>query len=122
MQDITAVAFGYVDAVGHYLRALPGPAVPRVVLLWPLECGSVLKTSGVYTLSFLLLQLAKQAEAEAVKAAKRFETFHARKLNGSFQEYESVLVMDAATSGTALGLAIAAELDRRKTIAWQVSS
>ena len=56
-----------------------------------------------------------------MKAAKRFETFNARKMNGSFQEYECVLLMDAATSGTALGLAIAAELDRRKTIAWQVT-
>lgn len=71
-------------------------------------------------LPFCLPQLAKQAEVAAVKAAKRFETFHARKLNGSFQEYECVLVMDTSTSGTSLGLAIAAELDRRKTIAWQV--
>lgn len=67
-----------------------------------------------------MLQLAKQAEAAEAKAAKRFETFHARKMNGSFQEYESVLVMDQTTAGTAMGLAIAAELDRRKTIAWQV--
>lgn len=56
-----------------------------------------------------------------MKAAKRFETFQGRKVNGSFQEYECVLVMDTATLGTALGLAIAAELDRRKTIAWQVT-
>ncbi|WIA12032.1 hypothetical protein OEZ85_012112 [Tetradesmus obliquus] len=56
----------------------------------------------------------------AAKAAKRFETFAARKQNGAFCEYESVLVMDAATARAALGMALSAELDRRKTMCWQV--
>lgn len=58
----------------------------------------------------------------AAKAAKRFETFAARKQNGAFCEYESVLVMDAATARAALGMALSAELDRRKTMYWQVGS
>jgi hypothetical protein len=67
-------------------------------------------------------QQAKKDEVAAVKAAKKFETFATRKQNGSFCEYESVLVMDAATSRAALGLALSAELDRRKTMCWQVGS
>jgi hypothetical protein len=69
-------------------------------------------------------QQARKEEAAAgkaaAKAAKKFETFVTRKQNGSFCEFESVLVMDAAASRSALGLALAAELDRRKTICWQV--
>jgi hypothetical protein len=75
----------------------------------------------------LLRQEEQQARKEeaaagkaAAKAAKKFETFATRKQNGSFCEYESVLVMDAAASRSALGMALAAELDRRKTICWQV--
>jgi hypothetical protein len=69
-------------------------------------------------------QQARKEEAKAgkaaAKAAKMFEAFATRKQNGSFCEYESVLAMDAATSRSALGMALATELDRRKTICWQV--
>jgi hypothetical protein len=69
-------------------------------------------------------QQARKDEAAAgkaaAKAAKKFETFATRKQNGAFCEYESVLVMDVATARAALGLALSAELDRRKTICWQV--
>lgn len=78
-----------------------------------------------------IAQLARQAEKAALKeaaaldkaaakAAKRFDSFTARKHNGSFYEYESVLVMDEATAHSALGMSVSTELDRRKTMTWQV--
>jgi hypothetical protein len=66
------------------------------------------------------IQLAKQAQVEQTKAVKRFESFSSKKANGSLQEYEMVVVMDGSTAKAALGQAIAADLDRRRTIAWQV--
>jgi hypothetical protein len=41
-------------------------------------------------------------------------------LGTSTGDHECVLVMDAPTGASALGLAIADELERRKTIGWQV--